>query len=96
MSQTILIETSDDLKKILSINLNTFIGTNVIHRTNAEDTLSLLKILPQISLIITQAKVGDEETALEIHQYLKEKNLSTVLISLMKLNALICLPVGRF
>lgn len=80
MSQTILIESNEDLRKIYSLNLNTFVGTDIIHRANAEDTLELLRILPQVSLIITEAKVGDEETAIRIHQYLKHESLSTSLI----------------
>ena len=71
MSQTILVETNEDLKRIFSLNLSTFVGTDVIFRQNADDVISLLKILPQISLIITKAKVGQEETAIKIFQYLK-------------------------
>lgn len=80
MSQTILIESNEDLKKIYSINLNTFVGTDVIHRENADDALALLRILPQVALIITEAKVGNEETALKIHQYIKDQDLNTNLI----------------
>ena len=80
MSQTILIESNEDLRKIFSINLNTFVGTDVIHRKNADDAIDLLKILPQISLIITEVKSGSEETALKLHQYIKNEGLSTSLI----------------
>ena len=82
MSQTILVETNEDLKRIFSLNLSTFVGTDVIFRQNADDVISLLKILPQISLIITKAKVGQEETAIKIFQYLKSESLETSLIVL--------------
>ena len=82
MSQTILIESNPDLKKIYSINLNTFVGTDVIHRNNADDAIELLRILPQVGLIITQAKVGAEETAIKIHRFIKSENLATSLIVL--------------
>ncbi len=82
MSQTILVEPNDDLKKIFSLNLSTFVGTDVIFRQNADDVISLLKILPQVSLIITKSKVGQEETALKIFQYLKSESLETSLIIL--------------
>ncbi len=82
MSQTILIETNEDLKKIFGLNLNAFVGTDVVLRNGADDTLALLKILPQISLIITRAKVGGEETAVRIHQYLKNEGLETHMIVL--------------
>jgi HD-GYP domain-containing protein (c-di-GMP phosphodiesterase class II) len=80
MSQTILIETNPDLNKIYSLNLSTYVGTDVILRENADDALALLKILPQISLVITLAKIGTEETAVKIHRYLKESGGSTSLI----------------
>ena len=82
MSQTILIESNPDLKKIYSINLNTFVGTDVIHRNNADDAIELLRILPQVGLIITQSKVGAEETAVKIHRFIKTENLATALIVL--------------
>ncbi|WPU64076.1 HD-GYP domain-containing protein [Peredibacter starrii] len=80
MSQTILIESNEALKKIYSLNLHTFVGTDVIYRANADDALALLRILPQVSLVITEAKVGDEETAQKIHEFIKEESLNTNLI----------------
>lgn len=82
MSQTILIESNEDLKKIFALNLNTFVGTDVIHRKNAEDAIELLRILPQVGLVITQAKVGAEDTATKIYNFLKSENLATALIIL--------------
>ena len=82
MSQTILIETNEDLKKIFSLNLNTFVATEVILRQNADDTIALLRILPQIQLIITKAKVGNEETAIKIHHHIKNESLETIMIVL--------------
>ncbi len=80
MSQTILIETNEDLKKIFSLNLHTFVGTDVIHRKNAEDAMELLRILPQVALIITKCKVGNEETAVKLHQFLRNEGLKSELI----------------
>jgi hypothetical protein len=82
MSQTILIETNPELNHIFSLNLKTFVGTDVIVRKNADDTLALLKILPQINLIITETKVGEEETALKIFDFLKKEKQETALIVL--------------
>ena len=82
MSQTILIEPHDDLRKIFSLNLNTFVGTNIIIRKNAEETIELLKILPEISLIISKAKVGEESTAEKINNYIKQEGLQTTMIVL--------------
>lgn len=80
MSQTILIESHPELSKIFSINLNTYAGTDVIDRKNADEAIALLNILPTINLIITQASVDGEPTALKIYQYLMEKELSIPLI----------------
>lgn len=75
MSQTILIESNEDLKKIFALNLTTFVGTEVIVRKDGDDALALLKLLPEISLIIVRARVGDEETAIKIHQYIRNEFL---------------------
>lgn len=80
MSQTILIESSDDLKKVFALNLNTFVGTEVILRKDADDAMGLLRILPQIGLIITRSKIGSEETAVKIHQFLKSESLQIPMI----------------
>lgn len=88
MSQTILIEPHDDLRKIFSLNLSTFAGTDVIIRNNSDDTLALLKILPQISLIITRVKVDEDDTAKKIHQFLKTQNLNIPLLVLGKSTSL--------
>ncbi|MEX1099208.1 MAG: hypothetical protein WEB87_02210, partial [Bacteriovoracaceae bacterium] len=82
MSQTILIEPNDKLKKIFTINLNTYAATDVVDRENAEDTIALLEILPTISLIVTKAEVDSEKTAIKIHHFLKEKNLDIPMIIL--------------
>jgi hypothetical protein len=82
MSQTILIEPNEDLHKIYSINLNTFVGTDVILRKNAEEAMNLLKILPQISLIITSAQINGENTAKLLFDYIRSEDLDTSLIIL--------------
>ena len=80
MSQTILIEPNEDLRKIYSLNLNTFAGTDVIVRQNAEDAIQLLRILPTISLIVCKNKIGKEETAAKIATFLKEEMMDIPLM----------------
>ncbi len=82
MSQTILIESNEDLKKIFTLNLQTFVGTDVIIRQNADDAINLLRILPQVSLVIARANMDEEETALKLHHYIKNEGLKTSLIIL--------------
>lgn len=82
MSQTILIEPNDDFRKLYSINLTTYAGTDIIDRANAQDAISLLKILPSIDLIITTPKVENEYTAVELSNFLKENKLEVPMIIL--------------
>ena len=82
MSQTILIEPDEGLRKIFSINLNTYALTDVIDRTGAKDTIELLKILPSISLIICKNEIDGDKTAVHIANFLKEENLDIPMIIL--------------
>lgn len=82
MSQTILIEPNEDFKKLYSLNLTTYAGTDVIDRANANDTIALLKILPSIDLIITTPKVDSEYTALDLWKYIEKYELDIPMIVL--------------
>ena len=82
MSQTILIEPNEDFRKLYSINLTTYAGTDVIDRENANDAISLLKILPSIDLIITTPKVDGEYTAIDLWKYMEKYELDIPMIVL--------------
>jgi len=82
MSQTILIEPNEDLKKLYSLNLTTYAGTDIIDRGSASDTIALLKILPSINLIITVPKIDSEYTAVDIYKYLSKYKLDIPMIIL--------------
>tara|TARA_Y100000780_G_scaffold231707_1_gene258388 strand:+ start:165991 stop:167319 length:1329 start_codon:yes stop_codon:yes gene_type:complete len=82
MSQTILIEPNENLRKLFSINLNTYAATDVVPRENATDAIALLSILPSINLIVAKSQVGSEQTAIRIYNFLKEKNLQIPMIIL--------------
>ncbi len=82
MTQVILIEDNKIMNDLLSINLSTYLGVDVIPRNNALDTVNLLAILPSIDLIISNTSVDKEDTANEINNYLIENNLSIPLIVL--------------
>ena len=75
MSQTILIEPNDDFKKLYTLNLTTYAGTDIIDRANANEAIALLKILPQINLIITTPKVENEYTAVDLYKYIQKYEL---------------------
>jgi response regulator RpfG family c-di-GMP phosphodiesterase len=80
MAQVILIEDNKTLNDLISVNLTTYLGVDLIQRKNAAETLSLLAILPNIDLIITTNKVTDENTAEILSQYIGSNKLDTGLI----------------
>ena len=89
MSQTILVHSDDDIRKIFSLNLTTYTGTDVVDRFSANEVIELLKILPSISLIVCLDKVNEEKTAYQIHHFLKERKLDIPMIVLGEDDSLI-------
>lgn len=82
MAQVILIENNRTLNDLISINLTTYLGLDLIQRNDAQDALNLLTILPNIDLIITTNKVGNEPTSEILSKYISENKLDTGLIVL--------------
>lgn len=80
MAQVILIENDETLNDLLSVNLTTYLDVDLIQRTNAQDVLSLLAILPNIELIITPMRVGDELTSEILENHILSNKLDTGLI----------------
>ncbi|WP_372654712.1 hypothetical protein [Halobacteriovorax sp.] len=80
MSQVILIEENENLRDLLAINLKTYVGSEVIPRSTASEAIDLLNILPNVDLIITQARVDDEQTANILLQYIKDNNSDVSII----------------
>lgn len=82
MAQVILIESNTTMNDLISVNLTTYLGVDLIHRKNAQDALSLLAILPSIDLIITNSVVDGEDTANMINDYLIDNQLEISMIVL--------------
>jgi HD-GYP domain-containing protein (c-di-GMP phosphodiesterase class II) len=82
MAQVILIEDNKPLNELISINLKTYLGVDIIERSNAQDTINLLAILPNVDLIITTHSVEYEETAKLLSDYIKINKLEIGLIVL--------------
>ncbi len=80
MSQVILIEENENLRDLLAINLKTYVGSEVIPRSSANEAIDLLNILPNVDLIITQEKVGDESTASILLQYIRDNESDVSMI----------------
>ena len=82
MAQVILIENNRTLNDLISVNLTTYLGVDLIQRNNAQDAIGLLAILPNVDLIITSYKVEDEPTAEILSNYIISNKLETGLIVL--------------
>lgn len=85
MAQVILIEDNKSLNELLSLNLSTYVGVEVIPRPNAQEAIDLLNLLPNVDLIITQEKTGAETTAETLADYIKENGREINLIVLGEL-----------
>jgi hypothetical protein len=82
MTQVILIESNKTMNDLISVNLTSYLGVDLIHRKTARDATSLLDILPSIDLIITNHKTGNEDSANILNEYLIKNNLEINLIVL--------------
>lgn len=80
MAQVILIENNKVMKDLLTVNLTTYLGVDVIHRKTAKEAIGLLDILPSIDLIITSHKVEKEDSANVLNDYLIKNQLDISLI----------------
>jgi len=80
MEQIIIIEDNQGILSVLSSGLKKFTNVEPFPREDAEDAIDLLKILPGIKLIITKNKIGNEETAKSLLEYIKKNNLPTKLV----------------
>jgi response regulator RpfG family c-di-GMP phosphodiesterase len=82
MAQVILIESNKTMNDLISVNLTTYLGVDLIRRKNATEATNLLAILPSIDLIICNINVAGEKTADIINQFLIENQLEISLIIL--------------
>ena len=72
------------MENIFNINMNVFVGSDVIVRRSYAEAIELLKNIVNINLIITVDKIGDVEVAKALHTWLGENKVETALIILTK------------
>ncbi len=82
MAQVIIIEDNKTLNDLISINLTTYLGVDLIQRTNALEAVNLLAILPNVDVIISAHKINDEHTSEILENYISSNKLDTGLIVL--------------
>lgn len=76
----ILIEPDENLRSLFELNINQTLSYEVITRDDAKDALAFMQILPDIRMIVTKDKVGSEETANKLAEYLSNSGRSSVQI----------------
>lgn len=70
--QIILVESNEIIRDLISLNIKTYLGVDVIIRANAADAIELMNILPEIDLIISSVKNDEENSVADIAQYISE------------------------
>ena len=78
MNKIILIEDDKDIHSLLKLNLETYTGAEIIPRDTAKDAIDFLSILPSIRLIISRDRIGDENSAKTLLNYIREQEESIV------------------
>src|SRR5690606_38315095 len=80
MGQIIIVEDNESFLELLTLNLSTYVGAQVIPRKDANEATALLAILPAIDVIVCRSTIGQEPTAQIILDYLRESLLEVALI----------------
>jgi hypothetical protein len=88
MAQVVLIINNKNQRDLYSVNLKTHLPVDVIQRSSSNETIELLQVLPEVNLVICQNKIGNDNTALKIYEFLKANLLKIPMIVLGENSAL--------
>ncbi len=88
MTQTLLLENDAKLASLYSLNFQIYAGTDVIWKKNLEDAIKVLKVLPQLSLIVSRTKIEGKKSALLLYEYVRKNELQIPFIVLGEDNSL--------
>lgn len=80
MAQIILIEPDETLRELLTLNLATFVGAEIIPKDNFAEALTLIQIIPNIDLIIARKIDITGAHAHSLSDYIRENERETTLI----------------
>ena len=80
MSQILLVEDNKSLSTILHLNISKTLGRVVILKTSASEATSLLELLGNVDMIISNESIEKELTAININNYLESNNLNIPLL----------------
>lgn len=80
MAQIILIEPDETLRELLTLNLTTYVGAEIIPKENFAEALTLLQIIPNIDLIIARKVDTQGVNSDEISEFIVNSERETTLI----------------
>lgn len=80
MAQILLVDDREPEVALYTLNLNIFVGSDVIHKKKTEDAVEVLRVVPEIDLILTRAEIDGSSCADPIYQYLLEEGRQTPFI----------------
>ena len=71
MTKILLIESSANVRDLLSINLNMYVGVDVICRASLAEAIEVLKVVPEMDLIIARDKIEFVNVAHDLYRFLQ-------------------------
>lgn len=80
MTQILIIENDETLRKIIKLNLTKTIGSDVIEISTSKEAIELLRILPEMDLIICREIIKSDSAGFNLAQYLISEKLKTPLL----------------
>ena len=64
-NRIVLIESNSGHRKLLGFNLDVYVGCDVVFKHNADAAINFLKENPDIRLLVSEERVGKEQTILK-------------------------------
>jgi len=84
LGKILFIGNNNKLNNVYILNLNIFIGRDIILRQNANEAKEIVQNNPDLELIVSYATIQTsselEQTALQIHKFIKEKDFEIPMI----------------
>lgn len=80
MTQILIIESDETLRKIIKLNLTKTLGADVVEMSSSKEAIDLLKLLPEMDLIICREIIKKDSAGFNLAQYLIGEKLNTPLL----------------
>ena len=70
MHKILLIDANSNLRDLLAVHLNMYVGVDVISRTSLAEALEVLKAVPEMDIIIARDQIALDNVAHELYRFL--------------------------